>query len=365
MADLIKRETVFAAAVLALVAGVFWLFFRIMAPFFAPIAWGVILVITVQPLNGWMRSRVKSAGLSAFLMTLLVALVIIVPLVFLSFALVGEVSGLYARVEGIVAAQGSDWMDLNSKPWVQALTRHLQGLVDLSKLDLNKAALDALGRKVSTAVVSQTTSLLANIGRTILQFLLVLMTMYYLFKDGGALTGVLSESIPLPRARSGKILEHITDVVRATIYGGLAVSALQGLLGGIMFGIMGIPSPVFWGVVMTVLTLVPLLGAFVVYLPAAAILILQGSVIKGIILAAWGLGVVSQIDNLLKPLLLSGHTRLHPMLLFFSIMGGLQVFGFLGMVLGPVVASVFVAVFDLYRDAIRQPEEVTAAEDGK
>ncbi len=364
MTDIIKRETVFAAAVLALVAGVFWLFFRIMAPFFAPIAWGVILVVTVQPLYVRVRSRIHSKGLSAFLMTLLVALVIIVPLVLLSFALVGEISDLYTRVESMVAAQGAGLMDLNSQPWVQSMTRHLQGLADLSKLDLNKAALDALG-KVSSFVVSHTTSLLANIGRTILQFLLVLLTMYYLFKDGGALTEVLSDSIPLPRARSGKILEHITDVVRATIYGGLAVSALQGLLGGIMFGIMGIPSPVFWGVVMMVLTLVPLLGAFLVYLPAGAILILQGSIIKGIILAAWGLGVVSQIDNVLKPMLLSGHTRLHPILLFFSIMGGLQVFGFLGMVLGPVVASVFVAVFDLYRDAIRQPEEVTVADGGE
>jgi predicted PurR-regulated permease PerM len=308
----------------------------------------------VQPLSTKLRARFRRPGVPAFLMTLFVAIVIIVPLVLLSFALVGEVAGLYARVEAAVSAQGAGWTDLRSHPLVQSLTRHLEGVADLSQLDIDKAALDVLG-KISTFVVSHTTSVLANIGRTILQFLLVLLTIYYLFKDGDALIALVRGSIPLPAKHTEQILAHITDVVRATIYGGLAISALQGVLGGLMFWIMGIPSPVFWGVVMAILTLIPLLGAFLIYLPAAAILMLKGSIIKAIILAVWGLGVVSQIDNVLKPLLLSGHTRLHPVLLFFSIMGGLQVFGLVGMVLGPVVAAVFVAVFDLYRDAIRGP----------
>jgi predicted PurR-regulated permease PerM len=360
--DIIKRETLFATAILLLFAGVVWLFYRIMAPSFVALAWGAILVVTVQPLNAHLRAKVRRPWLSALMMTVFVALVIIVPLALLSLALVGEVSGLYTRLESAVSTQGATWADLRSQPLVQSLTRHLEGVVDLSQLDINKAALDALG-KISTFVVSHTTSVLANIGRTILQFLLVLLTMYYLFKDGDALIALVRGSIPLPAKHTEQILAHITDVVRATIYGGLAVSALQGLLGGLMFWIMGIPSPVFWGVVMAIFTLIPLLGAFVIYIPAAVVLALKGSIIKAIILAAWGLGIVSQIDNVLKPLLLSGRTRLHPVLLFFSIMGGLQVFGFLGMVLGPVVASVFVAVFDLYRDAIRSPAQVdTAAE---
>src|SRR3972149_1883609 len=180
MSEIIKRETIFAVAALLLFAGVVWLFYRIMAPF--------------------------------------VAVVIIVPLVLLSFALVGEVAGLYARVESAVTAQGAGWTDLRQHPLVQSLTRHLEGVVDLSQLDVNKAALGALG-KVSTFVVSHTTSLLANIGRENLRFLLVLLTMYYLFKDGDGLLAMIRESIPLPPVRSGQILAHITDVVRATIYG--------------------------------------------------------------------------------------------------------------------------------------------------
>lgn len=362
MSEIIKRETLFATAILLLFAGVVWLFYRIMAPSFVALAWGAILVVTVQPLNARLRAKVRRPWLSALMMTVFVALVIIVPLVLMSFSLVGEVTGLYTRLQAAITTQGATSTSLRSIPLVQSLTRHLEGVAGLSQFDIDQAALGAVGR-ISAFIVSHTTSLLANIGRAILQFLLILLTMYYLFKDGDALIALIKESIPLPAARAEKILAHITDVVRATIYGGLAVSALQGLLGGLMFWIMGIPSPVFWGVVMAVFTLIPLLGAFVIYIPAAVVLALKGSIIKAIILAAWGLGIVSQIDNVLKPLLLSGRTRLHPVLLFFSIMGGLQVFGFLGMVLGPVVASVFVAVFDLYRDAIRSPAQVeTAAE---
>jgi predicted PurR-regulated permease PerM len=354
MSEIIKRETTFAVAALLLFAGVVWLFYRMMAPFLAPIAWGAILVVTVQPLHTRLCKRFRRRGIPALLMTLLVAIVIIVPVILLGFSLVDEASGLYARVQEAVGTQGVGWPDLRQLPWVQSLTGHLEGVVDLSGLDINKAVLDVLGR-VSSFIVSHATSLLTNIGRTMLQFLLVLLTMYYLFKDGDGLLKLMKESIPLPSARSEKILAHITNVVRATIYGGLAVSAFQGIMGGLMFWIMGVPSPVFWGAVMAVLTLIPLLGAYIVYLPAAAFLVSEGSIIKGIILAAWGVGVVSQIDNFLTPMLLSGRTRLHPILLFFSIMGGLLHFGFLGLVLGPVVASVFVAVFDLYRDAIRDP----------
>lgn len=356
MGDIVKRETTFVVAAFLLFAGVVWIFYRMMAPFVVSIAWAAILVVGVQPLHRRLCRKFKHRGIPAFLMTFFVAAVIIAPMILLGFSLVGEVTDLYARVQKAVSTEGAGWPDLRQQPLVQYMTRHLEGVIDLSGLDVNKTVLDAL-KSVTAFVVANATGLLTNIGRTIVQFLLILLTMYYLFKDGDGLVGMMQDSIPLPRARSEQIFAHITNVVRATIYAGLAVSALQGVLGGFMFWIMGVPSPLFWGAVMALLTLIPLLGAYMIYLPAAALLIYQGSVVKGIILAGLGVGIVSQIDNFLTPMLLSGRTRLHPILLFFSLMGGLLLFGFLGLVLGPVVASIFVAVFDLYRDAIRQPAE--------
>ncbi len=360
MRDIIKRETLFATALLLLVAGVFWLFYRIMAPFFVPLAWGAILVVSVQPLYVRMRTRLGSPGGSALLMAFLVTLVIVVPLVFLTISLVGEVISLYQGVQTEVATRGPEWLNLGIQPLVQGLTQRFEGIIDLSQLNIQSAVLGVLS-KISSFVVAHATGVITNMGIAVLQFFLTMMTMYYLFKDGDALLVLIKDSIPLPPSRSEAILAHITNVVRAAIYGGLAVSALQGILGGMMFWILGIPSPVFWGAVMGILTLIPLLGAFVVYLPAGIILAAQGAYIKAIILIVFGLGVVSQIDNFLVPLVLSGRTRLHPLILFFAITGGILVFGFLGIVLGPVVAAVFVAVFDLYRGVLKTPSTETSS----
>ena len=219
--------------------------------------------------------------------------------------------------------------------------------------------LDALGG-VSGFIVRNTTSVLANIGEAGFHFVLMLLTMYYLFKDGDGLMERLRDSISLPDDRATSMLKHITDVIRATIYGGLVVAFVQGTLGGLLFLILGVRSPVFWGAVMGFLSLIPFLGAFLVYIPAALIFIVGGSYIKGLVLLIFGIGVVSQIDNFLRPLLISGRTEMHPLLLFFSIAGGLSVFGLLGLVMGPVIAAIFVAIFDLYRMALHQDPAMAA-----
>jgi len=360
MTELIKRETLFAVALLLLIAAVFFLFYRVMAPFFVPLAWGAILVVTLQPLYARLRAKFRNAGLPAFIMTLLVSVVIIGPLIYLVTALVGEAAGLYDKMQSGLADQSFNWIELNNHPLVQGLLQRLDGIIDTSNWNIQTAVAAAI-KKVSGFIVSNTAAFLTNIGRGIFQFVLILLTMYYLFKDGDKLIEQVRESIPLSAERVGVMLTQVTGVVRATIYGGLAVAALQGALGGLMFWILGIPSPIFWGAVMAFLSLIPVLGAFVVYIPAAVILALSGSYIKAVVLLGFGLGVVSQIDNFLKPLLISGQTQMHPLLLFFSILGGLQVFGFLGLVLGPVVAAVFVGVFELYRGALREQPIVTTA----
>jgi predicted PurR-regulated permease PerM len=351
MPELIKRETLFAAALLLLMAAVFVLFYRVMAPFFVPLAWGAILVVSVQPLYSPLRARFRRAGVPALIMTAVVSLLIIGPIVYLVAALVGEASGLYDKMQTSIAENQFDWINLRNHPLVQGVIQRLDGIIDTSQWNLQDAVANLL-KQASGFVVSNTAVLVTNIGRAILQFVLILLTMYYLFKDGDILIEQVRESIPLSAERVGQMLTEVTGVVRATIYGGLVVAALQGALGGLMFWILGIPSPVFWGAVMAFL---PVLGAFIVFIPAAGILALSGFYIKAIILLAFGIGVVSQIDNVLKPLLISGRTELHPLLLFFSILGGLEVFGFLGIVLGPVVAAVFVGVFELYRGTLREP----------
>ncbi|MBS1271590.1 MAG: putative transport protein [Candidatus Marinimicrobia bacterium] len=130
------------------------------------------------------------------------------------------------------------------------------------------------------------------------------------------------------------------------------VALLQGFLGGIAFWILGLPSPIFWGAVMAFLSIFPVIGAPLVYLPAAAILLIQGSLPRGLILLIWGTLIVSQIDNFLRPILISGRAKLHTLILFFSILGGIYIFGFLGIIMGPVVAALFLTMIKIYRDEL-------------
>jgi predicted PurR-regulated permease PerM len=357
MGDLVKRETLFATALLALVIGVFYLFYRVIAPFFTPIAWAVVLVVGVYPAHVWLARKVHRRGLAALISTAAVALLILLPSAYLVATLVGEAVNLYQRLEQGWGSTAISELASRLDPLVRSLSKRLEGIVDLSQWNLQDAVLGVLG-SISTFVVNHTTAAIANVGRAVFQFVLMLLTMYYLFKDGPSLVERVRTSIPLAEARATGMLAHVTEVVRATIYGGLLVSAIQGILGGCLFWILGLPSPVFWGAVMGFLTLIPLLGAFLVYAPAAIIMLLSGSYVKAIILLAVGTGVVSQIDNVLKPMIISGRTAMHPLLLFFSIAGGVGVFGLLGLVLGPVIAAVFVALFDLYRIALHDQPSV-------
>jgi len=144
------------------------------------------------------------------------------------------------------------------------------------------------------------------------------------------------------------------------MYGGVAVALMQGMLGGVLFAIMGISSPVFWGAVMAFLSLLPFVGAFIVYVPAGIVLMLTGSMIKGIIVIAVGIGILSQIDNFVRPMLISGRTSIHPLLLFFSILGGISLFGLLGLVVGPIVAACLVILLKVFETRLHQEPSPSA-----
>ncbi|MBI3872801.1 MAG: AI-2E family transporter [candidate division Zixibacteria bacterium] len=360
MGDLIKRETLFGAALLALIAVVFFLFYRIIAPFLVPIAWAAILVVSVQPAHKWLGRRVRRPWLCALISTVAVALLILLPCGYLTFALVGEAIGMYGRMQTWWGSEAALKLAARLDPVVSTLSDRFKGVVDLTHWNFRDAVMGAVG-KFGAFIVGFGSTALANIARVGFQFGVMLISMYYLFKDGPALVGHIETSIPLPASRAAHMLAHITAVVRATIYGGLAVAGIQGICGGLLFWILGLHSAVFWGTVMGFLSLVPLLGAFIVYIPAAIVLFIAGSYIKAAILVLVGIGLVSQIDNFIKPMLMSSRTQLHPLLIFFAIGGGVSVFGFLGLVLGPVIAAVFVAMFDLYRNALRETGDTPAS----
>jgi predicted PurR-regulated permease PerM len=196
---------------------------------------------------------------------------------------------------------------------------------------------------------------------SVVQMVGLLLTFYLLFfflRDRGAALESLRSLSPLSEAEMDRLFGRVGDTIHATVYGTLAVSAVQGLLGGLMFWWLGLPAPLLWGVVMALLAAVPVLGAFVVWIPAALFLAMEGSWGKALILTVWGAAVVGTIDNLLRPVLVGKRLKLHTILAFISVVGGLMLFGPAGLILGPVALTVTTELLGIWRS--RSAAEVAA-----
>ncbi|MGH9904460.1 MAG: AI-2E family transporter, partial [Pyrinomonadaceae bacterium] len=174
-------------------------------------------------------------------------------------------------------------------------------------------------------------------------------TMYYLFRDGDNIFEAVRDALPLEKEQATAIMARTRDVIGASVYGVFAIAIIQGTLGGLAFWVLGLPSAIVWGVAMVFLSMIPMLGAFLVWVPAAIYLAVTGHTLKAILLVLWGTLVIGMIDNFLRPKLVGSRTKLHELLIFFAVLGGLQVFGVLGIVLGPVMLAITMALIDVFR----------------
>jgi predicted PurR-regulated permease PerM len=187
---------------------------------------------------------------------------------------------------------------------------------------------------------SRVGSLMTGLGWVGMQLLITMMCLFFFLRDRHSVLGGLQNLMPLSKTESERIFRRVNDTIHATIFGSLTVALVQGFMGGLMFWFLGLPSPLFWGALMGLLAVVPVLGTFVIWAPTAAWLALQGDWTKAIILVSWGAIAIGLIDNLLYPFLVGNRMRFHTLLVFFSIVGGLSVFGAAGIILGPVLLAV-------------------------
>lgn len=342
------------ATVLALVLCFFMLW-----PFFDVLAWAIVLVIVFYPVHRRIAARLNSPGLGALVSCLLVIVVILLPLTFITLALVKELSGVTGNLQSFIER----FLDPNtplSGPFLGKLGQY----VDLEQLRSQQFIEERL-RNMSGTIARQTLGLVGGVVGAIVQTIFVIFTMYYLFRDGDKIARALPDLLPLEREQSDEIINRTKEVISASVNGVLIIAAIQGALGGLGFFIVGLPSALVWGVVMIFFSLIPVAGAFVVWVPAAIYLAATGHWGKALFLTIWGALVIGSIDNFLRPKLVGEKTKLHELFIFFSVLGGLQVFGVLGLIIGPVVLAIAIALLDVVRHADRppaapQPEETLA-----
>jgi predicted PurR-regulated permease PerM len=286
-----------------------------------------------------------------------VIVLILLPATFITIAIVRELAGAADNLQAGVQRLSSG----TEIPIVGWILDRARAYVDIDPVSAQRFLAERL-QTWGGALASSTLLVVGGAVGAIVQMALVVFTLFYLFRDGDRIRQAVYAILPLERIQMQDIAVRTKEVIAATIYGVLVIAAIQGTLGTIIFSILGLPSPLLWGVVMFFLAMIPMAGAFLVWVPAAIYLALTGAYIKAVILVAWGALVISSIDNFLSPRLVGRRARLHELLIFFAVLGGLQVFGVLGIVLGPVVVAVTLALIEMMRQAHRAPVETLPAE---
>ncbi len=329
-----------------------YLNYLILKPFLSPILLGLVFSIVFYPaylkLLEFTKGRKAIASLGV---CLLVTIIIIIPLAFLTKSIANEVISLYERID--IALQAGSYKDIFpflSDKTLQNIYQKINRHLEVFQINIKDILLNTL-KENSSYTVHVMTDAIMNLTLFFIDLLIMLFTMYYLFKDSNIIASEIKGLIPLSENQKERIFSRFKDIIYATIYGTLVAGAAQGFLGGLAFWAVGISSPVIWGVVMGLLAIFPMFGAFLIWLPAAIILFVQGDYANGIILFLWGSLVISMVDNLIWPWLVSGRAMLHPLAAFFGFLGGIIVFGPIGLFVGPFLMAVLLVLMDIIKES--------------
>ncbi len=325
-------------------------FFWILLPFSGAVFWGMVLAIVFAPLHDRILREVGNRPNTAALITLLlIVLMVILPLTLISASLVDQALSLYAMVSG-------GQLDFNAM-----LRRIVTGLPDWAGSLYERyypTVLSTIQDKLA-AGVAQASQLAAryavNVGSSALNFLVsmtvMLYLLFFLFRDGRTIAARIKRAVPLSSRYKRPLFDNFVTVIRATVKGNVLVAMAQGALGGLIFWFLDVPGPVLWGVVMAFLSLLPAVGAAIIWGPVAAWFLFTGSIWQGAVLALYGVLVIGLVDNLLRPILVGKDTKLPDYLVLLSTIGGMALFGLNGFVIGPVIAALFIASWGLFANS--------------
>ncbi|MGE5813934.1 MAG: AI-2E family transporter [Acidobacteriota bacterium] len=342
VAPLVMKWSVFLA-----VAGVVvYLCLLILRPFFDVFAWSAVLAITCYPVHQRLVQRTGRVARSALMTSLLMVLAVLVPLLFIGGVAVKQVLAVGDSLRQ--AFFDPDGMSRRITAALAPLTQRL-GLDS----DAIVAWVSAHARGWVAGAAQHTMSAAAGVGGAALSFALIAVGTYLLLRHGQRLVAAILDLLPFERARSHSLLVRIRDAVQAGMYGVVTIAVIQGVLCGGMFWLLGIPAAALWGVVTAFASMVPLVGTAAVWVPGAVYLLAIGAWPKAIVLAVWGAAVVSSVDNILRPHLVAGRVQLSGLAMFVAMLGGLQAFGALGIILGPVLFATAAAIVDVLREMQR------------
>jgi predicted PurR-regulated permease PerM len=326
-------------SIVLMVATVFGIYicYQMAMPFLSVLVWALTLAVLFSPLQCWLESKLKYASLAAIVSIFLIALIVVAPAIF-----VGQQLGLQA-------VSGAQLIDtkVNSGEWRRKLEAQPQLAPIIHKIEQHVDLPASL--KTFTAWLGTTTGVIVKGSiYQVLGLCLVFYVLFFFLRDRRLALYSLRALSPLTKAETSTLFDRVGDTIYATVYGTFAIAAVQGLLGGLVFWWLGLPAPLFWGLIMSFLAIIPMLGSSIIWAPAALFLALEGNWTSALILTFWGLLVISTIDNLLRPIFVGNRLKLHTILAFLSVLGGLILFGAAGIILGPIALTITISLLEIW-----------------
>lgn len=348
----------FIAVVVLVTAAFVWL----LVPFYGAVLWAIILAILFNPLQRWLEWRLGGRrNLAAAISLLSCICIVVLPGSVILSSLAQEATGLYNRIdtrEFDLAGLLDRFRALLPDFMIEALARF-----DLASFEEIQARLTSFLGQLAQTIATRAVSIGQGTAQLFISLGVMLYVLFFLFRDGPAVALAIRRASPLSSHHTDYILGKFSAVVKATVKGNVIIAVIQGAIGGVTFWFLGIEAALLWGVLMAVLSLIPAVGAFLVWAPVAAYLLLSGQYLKGAILLLVGTLVISLIDNLLRPPLVGKGTRLPDYVVLVSTLGGISLFGINGFIIGPLIAALFIAVWSLQAEGRTgvPPSEAEAA----
>jgi len=310
-----------------------------------------ILTYTLFPIYRFILLQTRKPGISAGLCIVLALLLMILPSVYLVSELVAQVSGAYHSLQ-------ADWV-VRVGDYLSRLTNDRIQFQDL---------LDSTLEQVRQSIVALAPNILGSLSELLLGMFIMFFVMFYGFREGQSFIAYLKNHLPLEAGLKDSLFDEMRTVTQAVLYGQVLTAVIQGGLGGLALLVFGVPNALFWGAIMIILAFLPVLGTPLIWVPAGVGLILDGNVTRGILLMVFCAAIVMNVDNFLKPRLVSSRTNVHPVLILIGVLGGLKVFGFIGMLIGPLILAILVALIKFYEENYlekKHPEIVEAESQGR
>ena len=337
--------------------GITILFAFLVRSFVMPTLLAAITSALFAPLYRWMERRIPRPRIAAGLTLGVILLVFVIPLGIFGYlavdSLILQLERLNRNIAGIEQRARTFLEDISWLPVFRRLD--LETLLDEGRL------LDSLSG-VPSRVASGVGDLLSGIGNFVLLAFIYLYCLYFFLKDGDRMLQTVFDKVPMRRADKNDLLGKFVSVTRATIKGTLVIGLFQGLIGGLVMAILGVPGALVWGVLLVFLAAIPNFGAVLIWLPVSVGLFLQGDPLRGALMVLLGGGLVGAVDYLLRPRLIGDDIRIHEILVLFGVLGGLVVFGVFGLIIGPIVMAVFVQLWSIYAEIFRSELEYTSTD---